>query len=484
MVEPKAAAMAGVSMYSLMELAGQAVVNVIRDAFPSRQKLLVLAGHGNNGGDAYVVARRACALGKQVVLCELGKVDRLSDDASCARQKWLQSGGQAEDFNQLDLNEFDLCVDGLLGTGIQGEVKEPMASIIKRINQSGLDVLSIDIPSGLHADTGAVQGAAIQAVHTVTFVGIKSGLVTGLGKQHCGQLHFDDLGIGPEFTRIAVPVAKMIGFPLLKPLPARPLAAHKGSFGKLLCIGGNQGYPGAIRLTGEAALYSGAGLVKVLCHEDSRLQVSSGRPELMVDWREEQLPSMLKWCDAVVVGPGLGKDAWAMRVLKLTLEACLRYHKSLVIDADAINLVSEQRRLTIPKNLAILTPHPAEAARLLNRTANEVESNRYLAARQISMQYDAVTLLKGAGSVVCAQNNTWVCQDGNPGMASPGMGDLLSGVLGSLLAQGMSNRLSCLFGVCLHSHAGDRASQMVGQRGLLASDLLPEIRRLVNNNCE
>lgn len=480
LVEPKAAALAGISMYQLMERAGQAVVDKMQQLFPKTEKLLVIAGHGNNGGDAYVVARLAKNLGISTTLCEFGKREKLSEDAANARKKWLATGATPALFNEQVLSDFDLCVDGLLGTGIRGEVRTPLASVIGRINASDIDVLAIDVASGLNADTGAISGIAIEAAATVTFIGIKSGLVTSTGKQHTGHLFFDDLGVGDEFNRLAVPVAKLISFEQLNPLPPRPIAAHKGSFGKLLCIGGNAGYAGAIRIAGEAALRCGAGLVKVYCHEQSQQSISIGRPELMTESREEQYLEALKWATAIVIGPGLGKDNWAYRALKFALDHCLQFHKPLVLDADALNLIAQHKRLVVPKNLAILTPHPAEAARLIGGTVARVESDRYQVARDLSMHYDAVTLLKGAGTLVTSQNNIWVCTDGNPGMASPGMGDLLSGVLGSLLVQGMSNRLSAIFGVCLHSAAADMASKREGERGLMASDLLPDLRKLVN----
>ncbi|XOV80210.1 MAG: NAD(P)H-hydrate dehydratase [Aestuariibacter sp.] len=480
-VEPRAAALAGVSMYQLMERAGKAVVDVIRRHYPDLQQVLVLAGHGNNGGDAYVVARLLTEKGCQVDVCELGQIDKLSADANEARQRWLKGRHQIKKTEQILYRDYQLCVDGMLGTGIKGAVREPYQGVIQALNKQDIAVVSIDVPSGIDSDTGTECGEAVAADHTVTFVGVKAGLVTGLGKQLCGILHFSDLGIGEPFQRIARPLGRTITFKQLKPLPPKPKAAHKGDFGKLLCIGGNIGYAGAIRLTGEAAMRSGAGLVKVFCHEASKSILASGRPELMIEYRSDYLQETLKWSQAIVIGPGLGQDIWSFSVLKQTLEHCLRYHKPVVIDADALNLMAEHRTLTVPQNLAVLTPHPGEAARLAKSDVSKVEQNRYKTVSSLSAQYDAVTVLKGAGTLIASQDNIWVCGNGNPGMATAGMGDVLSGVLGALLAQKMSIRLSAIFGVCLHSHAADLASQEYGQRGLLASDLFPYIRRLINN---
>lgn len=467
-------------MYTLMERAGLAVFNCLRQTYSSAKSLLVLAGKGNNGGDAYIVARLAHSQGMQVTLCEFADVETLSDDAIQARKAWLALGIPSENWQDLTFNQFDVCVDGLLGTGIKGEVRAPFDDVIEKVNNSGIPVLSIDIPSGLNADTGAVCGRAINAQHTVTFVGIKSGLVTGIGKQQTGQLHFDDLGIGEAFQRLADSKGRVFGFKDLHNLPKRPLYSHKGTYGKLLCVGGNQGMPGSIRMAAEAAMRCGAGLVKVYCHEENKTAVTNGRPELMVVSDLAALQDALHWCDTMVVGPGLGDDAWAEDALKMVLEHALQAHKPIVVDADGLNVFAKNRKLILPKHLAIITPHPLEAARVLHTRVEEVEANRYLTANELAQQFDCVALLKGAGTVVASQGNLWVCENGNPGMATAGMGDVLSGVLGALLAQGMGLRLSAIYGMCLHSFAADLAAQESGERGLLATDLYPFLRHLVN----
>lgn len=479
-LETRAAQLAKVSMYSLMESAGAAVADVLFTNYCHDKKVLVLAGHGNNGGDAYVVARLAREQGYAVKLCELGQVDKLSEDANQARNKWLPKG-EALALQDLDLLDFDICIDGMLGTGITGTVRDPYKSLIERLNNSRIEVIAIDIPSGLHADTGEALGNAVQAEYTVTFVAKKPGLLTGMGKQHCGVLHFDDLGIENEFERIAKPYAKLMDYRKLRPLPKKPLAAHKGSFGKLLCIGGNESYSGAISLCALAALRTGAGLVKVYCHSASKDAVASAQPEVMVEVREDNLENCLNWATAIAIGAGLGQNTWSYDVLKLTLKHCAEHHKPLVLDADALNLIALNTELEVPKNLAIMTPHPAEAARLLNGKVSEVENNRFQAISKLTKQFNVVCLLKGAGTLVAAQDNIWICENGNPGMASGGMGDVLTGTLGALLAQNMTSRLACLYGVCLHSYAADCVADKHGERGMLASDLFPEIRRLINN---
>jgi len=475
-----AAKLAGVSLYTLMERAGAEVFSVLRKCYSGASKLLVLAGKGNNGGDAYVVAALAAKQGMQVTVCEFASEGRWSEDTTQARNQWLKTPGRTLLWSEVKLNHYDVIVDGLLGTGITGDVKAPYSDIIHRINNSMLPVIAIDVPSGLHADSGAVCGVAIQAQHTVTFVGIKAGLVTGQGKEYAGELHFESLGIGDEFQRLAHTKGRVFDFRQLRSLPKRSLYSHKGTYGKLLCIGGNKGMPGSIRMTAEAAMRCGAGLVKVFCHPDNVAMVASGRPELMIESAEEKLIEALHWCSSIVIGPGLGANDWAIRLLKLTLDHALEKHKAIVLDADALNLYSRNRKLILPKHLTIITPHPAEAARVLQSSVAEVEKNRYGAVRELSNQFDCVALLKGPGSLVASQGNLWVCKNGNPGMATAGMGDVLSGVLGALLAQGMGLRLSAVYGMCLHSYAADLASAELGERGLLSSDLFPWLRKLVN----
>lgn len=479
-MEPVAAKQTGVSMYTLMERAGLAVFNVLRQSYSGAKSLLVLAGKGNNGGDAYVVARLAHAQGLKVTLCEFADVESLSDDAITARKAWLEQGKAATHWQDIAFTQFDVCIDGLLGTGIEGDVRAPFNDVIEKLNNSGIPVISIDIPSGLHADTGMICGIAVHAQHTVTFIGIKSGLVTGIGKQQTGKLHFDDLGVGEAFQRLADSKGRVFGFEDLHPLPSRPLYSHKGTYGKLLCVGGNQGMPGAIRMAAEAAMRCGTGLVKVYCHENNRTSVIDGRPELMVVSDKEAFQEALHWCDTMLVGPGLGTGEWAQDALKSVLEHALQAHKPIVVDADGLNLIAKDRQLILPKHLAIITPHPMEASRILHTRVEEVESNRYLASIELAKRLDCVALLKGAGTIVASQGNLWVCENGNPGMATAGMGDVLSGVLGALLAQGMGLRLSAIYGMCLHSYAADLASQEFGERGLLATDLYPFLRKLVN----
>jgi ADP-dependent NAD(P)H-hydrate dehydratase / NAD(P)H-hydrate epimerase len=475
--EPQAAQAAGCNMYELMERAGAEAFTVLQNNWPQADKVLVLVGQGNNGGDGYVVARLAKSQGLQVTLCCANPNKTLSGDAATARQAYMNSGGLESPLQELDFRKFDLLVDALLGTGLSGQLREPYTAIIAKINQCEVPVLSIDIPSGLAADTGQWLGDAVQANCTVTFVGIKQGLCTAAGKQACGELHFAGLQIEQAFEQLAQATGQLVDFKQLASIAKRPLASHKGHFGRLLCIGGNQGMSGAIRLSAEAALRCGAGLVRVYCHPGSKLAVSNGRAELMVS--SDELVEHLQWASSIVVGPGLGQDSWAQEAFGLVLSHLKDHDKPLLIDADGLTLLADFA-LKPKLDRLVLTPHPGEAAKLLDCTSAEIEGDRFNAARTLASRYGAVIILKGAGTIIQSEAHTWICQDGNPGMASGGMGDVLSGVTGALLAQGMDSERAALYATCIHARAADLAAHQGGERGMLASDLFVYLRQLVN----
>lgn len=464
-------------MFTLMERAGKSVFDVAAKNFPEAKRFLVVAGNGNNGGDGYIFATLAIKAGLEVDVCSLEPNKQSAGDAVKAREQYLSSGGEVQLFSAMSLANYDLIIDGLLGTGLSGAVKELYAECIISINQSPVPVLSIDIPSGVNADTGEVLGTAINADTTVTFVGVKSGLVTGMGKQQTGELIFEGLQIEDQFTELESAIGLNLEFDDFIPLPPRLVNSHKGTHGRLLCIGGNKSMAGAIRLSAEAALRTGAGLVKVYCHHESRLQISNGRNELMV--AADNLSQMLAWADCIVLGPGLGQDAWSRATFNEVLSYLVHEDIPTLIDADGLNLLTQHLRQLSLSNL-VITPHPAEAARLLSAEVVNIESNRYAAVNNLVAKFNGTVVLKGAGSVVQDAENTYVSANGNPGMATAGMGDVLSGVIGGLMSQGMQAKEAALYGVCLHAAAGDLAAKNGGQRGMLAGDLFPNIRSLIN----
>lgn len=467
----------GCSMFMLMERAGKAAFEVMRKHWPDAKKILVLTGSGNNAGDGFILAMQATGAGLSVDLYSPVSDKKLVGDAAVAKQQWSDLGGTIGQSEDTDFKQYDVIIDALLGTGLSGNTRSPFAECIQSINDCNVPVLSLDIPSGLDANTGKVLGNAVSANVTVTFVGIKPGLVTGLGKQHCGALEYDDLGIGESFQQLADTFAYRVKHADFASLPRRIGNAHKGNFGRLLCIGGNRTMAGAIRLSAEAALRCGAGLVKVFCHHDSVLQVSQGRSELMIT--SDNLSQQLNWADCIVLGPGMGQDAWSRGVFNEVLAYLVHADIPTIIDADGLNLLSHHL-YKLKLSQLVITPHPAEAARLLEVSTVEVEQDRFKHAAKLATKFTGTAVLKGAGSIVQTTDRCVVCGDGNPGMATAGMGDVLTGVIGSMMAQGMKSENAALFAVCLHAAAGDLAAETLGQRGMLASDLFVFLRQLIN----
>ncbi|WP_394192927.1 NAD(P)H-hydrate dehydratase [Pseudoalteromonas atlantica] len=475
--EPNAAEQSAVSMYTLMDRAGQAVFEQAIKHYPHAQDYVVLVGVGNNAGDGYIVASLAKQAGKQVTVIAVLPDKPLTGDALTAQKAWLAVGGEISNYDPLTIKTADIIIDGLLGTGLKSEVREPFTKVIKTANDSPAPIIAIDLPSGINADTGVVQGIAIQAELSVTFVGIKQGLVTGEGRAYAGKCEFADLGVGQAFIQLATPSAALINYDTTQGLAKRQNNSHKGSHGKLLCVGGNAGTAGAIRLTSEAALRTGAGMVKVYTHPDSVLAISMGRPELMVT--TTNLHAALDWATCIAIGPGLGQDSWSKSTFKTVIQHCVAHNKAMVVDADALNLIAQQSSPIALKN-TVFTPHPGEAARLLNCAISDVELNRYQSACKLAETYSTTCVLKGAGSVIANTTKSWVCTDGNPGLAVGGSGDVLTGVIAGLIAQGVTTEQAACFGVILHAKAGNIAAQRDGERGMLPSDLFAIVRELVN----
>jgi ADP-dependent NAD(P)H-hydrate dehydratase / NAD(P)H-hydrate epimerase len=485
--ELTAAASLECTSFALMQRAGAAVMHCIQTYYPLAEKILVLVGGGNNAGDGYIVASLARLHGLNVILASADPTHTLSSDALKAQQLWQQGDGLVLNWQEVDFREYDLLVDALLGTGLQGVIRSPMQDVIKQVNLSTIPVVSIDLPSGLHADTGAPLPIAVEAERTVTFVAIKPGLVTGIGKHFCGQLLLDELAIGKPFFALAKAQANLISWGTLTKLADRQNHANKGKFGRLVCFGGNKGMAGAVCLSAAGALRSGAGLVKVFCHEHSQVVVATSQPEIMlqIETGIAAIKTALEWSTCLVLGPGLGTDQWSISLFEHVLAYLQQTEKPIVIDADGLNLLAKryEAKQVIKLGHCVLTPHPGEAARLLGVTVPEIEQDRYAACQAIASRYQAVCVLKGAGTIIChphSNEDSYVCADGNPGMATAGMGDVLSGVIGAMLGQGMSGQIAANYGVCLHAAAGDRVASEYGQRGMIASDLFQPLRVLLN----
>nr|AHN97920.1 carbohydrate kinase [uncultured bacterium lac153] len=477
-LDARATAELGGDAFELMRRAGRAAWHCALRHWPQAQRIVVVCGPGNNGGDGYVLARLALEAGRNVRVVRLPEHSPATPSAQRARDEFRQRQGPIEAFVD-KLPPADLIVDALFGIGLARAPEGGAKVLIEAINAQGAPVLSIDVPSGIDADTGAMPGVAVIATRTLEFIVPKPGLHTGPGITVRGRLELAELQMPSQmFDGIDPHSALLLPEALKGVLRPRNRDAHKGDSGRVLCLGGDHGSGGAIMLCAEAALRAGAGLVDVATREEYVGALLARRPEAMVRAveRSEDLAVQLERADVVAAGPGLGQSMWG-RVL---FGAALGSNKPLVLDADALNLLAARDNVALPPG-AILTPHPGEAARLLGVSTTEIQNDRHGAAMRIAEKFNTVVVLKGAGTIVVERGRrTGVIGAGNPGMAVGGMGDLLTGVIAALRAQGMPAFDAACVGALLHASAGDEAARDGGERGLLPSDLLPRLRRLAN----
>ncbi|MGD8526519.1 MAG: NAD(P)H-hydrate dehydratase [Thioalkalispiraceae bacterium] len=462
----------------LMERAGSAAFELVQQLWPEAKTLSVFCGTGNNGGDGYVIARLAHEHQYNVKVYQLGDSNHIQGDALAALQRLEGAGLSTRQMaGSEDFSHTEVFVDALLGTGFEGKVQGEYQQAIDIMNQASANILAVDVPSGLNADTGHVAGTAVKADCTITFIGMKRGLLTADAADYCGQLRFDDLRIPQQIFEAQPAAAEILDYERLNHvLGKRARCAHKGEFGHVLIIGGDHGMSGAVRMAGEAAQRVGAGLVSIATRPEHAALLSVVRPELMCHGvtNPEQLKPLLEKTSVVAIGPGLGHSEWAEELKSEVMSSDL----PMVVDADALNLLAREH---FRRNNWVLTPHPGEAARLLKSGSQAIQADRFAAAQQLQDQFGGVVVLKGAGSLVqCHDYPTGICIDGNPGMASGGMGDVLSGVIAGLIAQGLSLPDAARLGVVMHARAADMSVTAVGERGLLATDLMVNLRRLAN----
>lgn len=469
--------------YTLMKRAGEAALRYLRTRWPRCHRIVVVCGGGNNAGDGYVLARFAQAAGLTVTVLAAVPPESLKGDARQAFADLDASGARVLPFASGLLSEGEVIVDALLGTGLSQAVRAELAQVIEALNSARRPIFALDVPSGLDSDTGEPHGAAVRAECTVTFVGLKTGLFVGNGPEHAGTVFFDDLEVPvpaerPEF---APRLERIVEAEIAAALPRRARAAHKGDFGRVLIIGGGPGMPGAVRLAGEAALRVGAGLVTVAVAPENVAGIVAGRPELICLPLHDAsgLSDAIERADVLAIGPGLGRSPWAAGVL----DAALHCAKPLVVDADALNLIAEAARsATEPRRRDdwILTPHPGEAARLLGASTGDIQHDRLQALDALVERYGGTVVLKGAGTLVGARGRTpGLCERGNPGMATAGMGDVLTGATAGVLAQCGDPWQAARVAVLVHAMSGDVAARG-GERGLLAGDVARELRTCVN----
>ena len=518
----------GVPGIELMERAGLESFRVLRDRWPAARRVAVVAGPGNNGGDGFVVARLAASEGLSVAVTLVGDAARIAGDARTAYRRMLREApglapardmagdpeapappacrsglvparGTAKDpetpappvrrSGPAPIRDVtgdpekdpEVIVDALFGTGLTRAVSGAAAEAVRAMNASPAPVLALDVPSGIHSDTGRVLGDAVRAAATVSFIGLKQGLFTGEGRQYAGEIVYRDLGApGHVFARVEASARRMAYQDCAGLLGVRRRDAHKGRFGHVLVVGGDHGFAGAACLAGAAAGRTGAGLVSVATRPEHVAALVVARPEMMVHGvgSPAALDPLIERASVIAVGPGLGRGRWGASLLERAVSA----DRALVIDADAINLLAEGA-VAWPDATArpvVYTPHPGEAGRVLGESAGVVESDRFAAARALAEAHPGTWLLKGAGTIVAEPGAIpRVCEGGNPGMAGGGMGDVLTGVLAALLAQGCGGFDAASAGACVHAAAGDVAARD-GERGMLASDVVAALRPLVD----
>lgn len=465
----------GIPGFELMQRAATAAFASLQQRWPEARRILLFAGPGNNGGDAFLLGALAMRAGMTVEALTFAA--DAGGDALRARLAFVAAGGRiVETQSNTEIPAADVCVDGLFGTGLARPVQGIAAALIERLNASRRAILALDVPSGLDADSGNRLGSAVRADATISFVAWKRGLFTADGADCCGARELAMLDIPDAAYGNVKADAELLDDSLGDLLLPRRDNVNKSAFGHVLAIGGDAGTAGAIHLCGEAALRCGAGLVSVATRQENISALNAARAELMAHAVEQpdQLGSLIQRASVLAIGPGMGQAGWGCDMFAAVL-AC---PKPMVIDADALNLLARS-----PARLGqqvVLTPHPGEAARLLDCAVPDIQRDRFSAARTLAARHAAVVVLKGAGSLIAdPQGRVAVCPWGNPGMASGGMGDVLTGVIAALLAQGLSAWDAARFGVALHARAGDFAAGN-SPRGLIASDLFAPLRRLVN----
>lgn len=452
----------------LMERAGQAAWRALLAGWPDARRILVACGPGGNGGDGYVLARHALEAGRDVQVVTLDDREPAHAEARAARRRFLDGGGRATGFDGR-LPAADVVVDALLGIGLSGAPSPAASTLIESMNALGAPVLALDVPSGV-GERG-VEGAVVDATQTIEFLLPKLMLRTGAALDACGRRSLARLDVPGDLVDALQPAAGAIGADSLpRYLSPRRRDSHKGMHGRVLCVGGDAGSAGAILLTAEAALRTGAGLVRVHTRPEHFAPLLARLPEAMTS----PAGIDLAWAEVVAVGPGLGQRDWGRALFDAALEA----GRPLVVDADALNLLAARPRAL--RGDCVLTPHPGEAARLLGRDIGQVQRDRPGALRALVEAHGCVVVLKGAGTLVGAPGRRPVVVDaGGPALATGGTGDVLTGVIAALRAQGLDAFDAACAGALLHALAGDAAA-LDGARGLRASDLMPHLRRLAN----
>jgi NAD(P)H-hydrate epimerase len=457
-----------IDSFELMQQAGAAIFSYLSN----QSSLMVVTGAGNNAGDGFIIATLARKYGIKVQLWNLIAIDKLPPDAKQAAQNYLISGGEmtnnpTNNNNNSNNINYDYLVDAIFGTGLSRDVEGKFAQAIHWMNAQKTPILAVDIPSGLDADTGEIKACAIKAETTVSVISLKPGLVTNHGKDLCGQLFLENLGVNNKQLEALNAKITLLDKSVLKNHAlVHHHNSHKGSFGQVVIAGGHDGMLGALILAGRSALQSGCGLVEVVSNNKQSVMISIHCPELITA-NAIEASRLLSGANVIAVGPGLGLNQQSKEVLNF----CLEQNKPMVIDADALTLIAHQN--TLCSSETVLTPHPKEAATLLNTDVATIQADRINAAINISQRYGACVILKGSGTVVANTNGeVFVCPYGYSGMATAGMGDVLTGIVASLMAQGLSAVDAANTAVVWHSVAAENCHK---GNCLIASDVITQL---------
>lgn len=501
-IDKRAISELGIPSLVLMENAGVAVVRELEREFGELEgkRCLVLVGRGNNGGDGLVIARHLLNRNVKVKVFLIAEERELSQECKFNLDIFKKLQGEVHVISEPVLSKLkinlalnDLVIDALLGTGFSGDLKGILPEVIEMVNECRTPIVSVDIPSGVDPTTGAVQGKAVRSALTVVLGFLKTGLLLYPGREYCGKLRVVDIGIPKS---LASNIKRhLTSDRIMDHLPVRPGWGHKGTFGHCLVVAGSRSMTGAAYLTSHALLRTGAGLVTLAVPESIRDQYPPGEI-ITVPIAESgtgclgvsSIDQLLKYTekkDVLVIGPGLGVESELENVVRALLE---NWQEPLVLDADGLDQIRDQSWLqAIPASVRrkwVFTPHPGELARLLKMSAADINANRMEIAWSTYQELGVNLVLKGAPTIIAGDNRIYINSTGNPALGTAGTGDVLTGIIGGLLAQGMDPFMAAAAGAYVHGKAGDYLSCKYGNRGIIASDLLRVIPLMLNTKAE
>ncbi len=475
-IDQLAAECLGVDSFGLMQLAGDAVYQHVKDF----QKLLVVTGPGNNGGDGFVIAELARQQGQTVGVLTLCDVMELEGCARLAAEQYQGDVWTIDEVELIEKSVFDVVVDAVFGAGLNRVVAQPYRGVLEWLNQMPVPIIAVDIPSGLNGNTGKVEGIAVKALKTIVILARKTGLFTLAGKDCCGEILYEGLGVPESAYHEIQSDGLLLSTRMLQQITQnRSHNSHKGQYGHVITAGGQSGMLGAVLLAGKAVLKAGAGSTTVVTDSSHANLVPLYAPEIMSESYAEQSGSLVlfktlekKAADVLLLGMGLGQSTWSKKLFK----SCVETNLPLILDADGLNLLS--RSPVVPTQLKVITPHPKEAAVLLNSTVVEIQQDRYQAVKLLALKYNCVAVLKGSGTLIADAENVWCCPYGSANLATAGSGDVLAGLIAGLMAQGLAVKKAVQLAVIWHAVVGEHSRYGLS---MTATDLLETLHEAWGN---